>query len=106
MRPPPAPLPAAQRWTSPLHHAAAAGSLACALLLLAAGADPRALDALVPDWRERGCPVAAPVAGDDVYFLRESGQFRLPFLLGRGVVDKQTRAKFHRAVLGRRRNIS
>ena len=42
--------------------------------------DPRALDALVPGWRGQGCPVAAPVASDDVYFLWESGQFRLPFL--------------------------
>jgi electron-transferring-flavoprotein dehydrogenase len=42
--------------------------------------DPRALDALVPGWRGLDCPVAAPVASDDVYFLWESGQFRLPFL--------------------------
>jgi electron-transferring-flavoprotein dehydrogenase len=42
--------------------------------------DPRALDALVPDWRARGFPPAPPVAGDDVYFLRADGQFRLPWL--------------------------
>ena len=37
-------------------------------------------DELMPDWRAQGCPLASEVAGDDVYFLRESGQFRLPFL--------------------------
>lgn len=42
--------------------------------------DPRALDALVPGWRAQGFPAAAPVATDDVYFLRQTGQFRLPFL--------------------------
>jgi electron-transferring-flavoprotein dehydrogenase len=42
--------------------------------------DPRALDELIPDWRGKGCPVAGEVAGDDVYFLWDTGQFRLPLL--------------------------
>ena len=42
--------------------------------------DPRALDELMPDWREQGCPVAGPVTGDDLYFLWDEGQFRLPLL--------------------------
>lgn len=42
--------------------------------------DPRALDELMPDWRAKGCPVASNVATDDVYFLWDTGQFRLPLL--------------------------
>ena len=42
--------------------------------------DPRALDELLPDWRTLDCPLAAPVVADDIYFLWEDGQFRLPLL--------------------------
>ena len=42
--------------------------------------DPRAMAELMPDWRERGCPVESDVTGDDVYILREGGKFRLPIL--------------------------
>ena len=42
--------------------------------------DPRGIAELLPDWRERGCPVAAEVTGDDVYILTAGGQFKLPFL--------------------------
>ncbi len=42
--------------------------------------DPRGMAELLPDWRERGCPVAADVAHDDVYILSRDGQFKLPFL--------------------------
>ena len=40
--------------------------------------DPRALRELMPDYRERGCPIASDVAGDSVHFLWPRGQFRLP----------------------------
>ncbi|HTR97129.1 MAG TPA: electron transfer flavoprotein-ubiquinone oxidoreductase [Candidatus Acidoferrales bacterium] len=42
--------------------------------------DPRAMRELIPDFVERGCPLAAPVVSDDVYLLFERGQFRLPLL--------------------------
>ena len=42
--------------------------------------DPRGMAELMPDWRARGCPVAADVASDDVYILTQGGQFKLPFL--------------------------
>jgi electron-transferring-flavoprotein dehydrogenase len=42
--------------------------------------DPRAIRELLPDWRERGCPVASEVAKDDVYFLSRAGQVRLPLV--------------------------
>ncbi|HET7225352.1 MAG TPA: electron transfer flavoprotein-ubiquinone oxidoreductase [Candidatus Eisenbacteria bacterium] len=40
--------------------------------------DPRAIAELLPDWRERGCPIASEVTKDDVYVLWGGGQFRLP----------------------------
>ena len=42
--------------------------------------DPRALSELIPDYRAQGCPIESDVAHDDVYFLWERGQFRLPFV--------------------------
>ena len=42
--------------------------------------DPRALRELMPDFRERGCPVAADVNRDDVMFLSTGGAFRLPIV--------------------------
>jgi len=42
--------------------------------------DPRGMAELIPDFVERGCPLAAKVTGDDVHILSESGGFRLPFL--------------------------
>src|SRR5881296_594242 len=40
--------------------------------------DPRAMSELLPDFRERGCPIETPVTQDDVYILWDQGQFRLP----------------------------
>ena len=42
--------------------------------------DPRAIRELMPDFLERGCPIATPVTSDDILFLTESGSFRLPFV--------------------------
>jgi electron-transferring-flavoprotein dehydrogenase len=42
--------------------------------------DPRALSELIPDYRAQGCPIESDVARDDVYFLAERGQFRLPLV--------------------------
>ena len=40
--------------------------------------DPRGIRELMPDYREQGCPIESDVQGDDVMFLTEGGQFRLP----------------------------
>jgi len=40
--------------------------------------DPRALRELMPDYRERGCPIESDVTRDDVVFLSATGSFRLP----------------------------
>jgi electron-transferring-flavoprotein dehydrogenase len=42
--------------------------------------DPRSIEELIPDWRQREAPVAAPVARDEVRFLTRAGSFRLPIL--------------------------
>jgi electron-transferring-flavoprotein dehydrogenase len=40
---------------------------------------PDALSELLPDHKERGCPIDAEVTGEALYFLTEQGKFKLPF---------------------------
>jgi electron-transferring-flavoprotein dehydrogenase len=40
--------------------------------------DPRGLDALIPDWKERGAPVEAQVHEDYALWLTERGGWKLP----------------------------
>jgi electron-transferring-flavoprotein dehydrogenase len=47
-------------------------------MLSGAVLDPRVLSDLVPDYLERGAPIAASVEHDDVYFLTRSSRFRFP----------------------------
>ena len=48
-------------------------------MLSGAVVDPSSLSDLIPDWKERGAPVEAPVHDDRVYFLTEHRQIRFPF---------------------------
>jgi len=58
------------------------GSEIGAHILSGAVMDPRALDELVPDWKEKGAPLGVPVTEDRFLFLRESQAIRTPnFLL-------------------------
>jgi electron-transferring-flavoprotein dehydrogenase len=41
--------------------------------------DPRALRELLPDFREKGCPVEESDLRDGVFYLTAAGQFRLPY---------------------------
>jgi electron-transferring-flavoprotein dehydrogenase len=41
--------------------------------------DPRALNELVPNWREKDCP-AVEVGGDEMWFLTEKGRFKAPIM--------------------------
>jgi electron-transferring-flavoprotein dehydrogenase len=43
--------------------------------------DPRAMNELFPDWKERGAPLNQPVTGDDVLVLSEDGCKRIPDFL-------------------------
>ncbi len=57
------------------------GSEIGAHILSGAVMDPRALDELLPDWKQRGAPVTTKVSEDRFLFLTESRGFRVPNLL-------------------------
>ena len=42
--------------------------------------DPSGLDALVPDWKERGAPVETAVYDDRIYYLTPRSRFRFPLI--------------------------
>jgi len=42
--------------------------------------DPRGIDELMPDWKERGAPVEKPVEEDHVLFLTKNREFALPLV--------------------------
>ena len=54
------------------------GSEPGAHILSGAVMDPRAIDELMPDWKERGAPLNQQVTGDDVLFLDATGASRTP----------------------------
>ena len=54
------------------------GSEVGAHILSGAVLDPVGLDALIPDWRDRGAPITVPVKDDNFYVLGEAGRLRLP----------------------------
>ncbi|MGH7125177.1 MAG: electron transfer flavoprotein-ubiquinone oxidoreductase [Stellaceae bacterium] len=54
------------------------GSEVGAHILSGAVVEPRALDELLPDWRERGAPLNTPAQNDRFLFLTELRAFRLP----------------------------
>ncbi len=57
------------------------GSEVGAHILSGAVIDPVGLNALVPDWRERGAPVTQTVTADHFYWLGPEGALRIPNLL-------------------------
>ena len=54
------------------------GSEIGAHILSGAVMDPRALNELIPDWKEKGAPLSQPVTGDDLLVLTADGHTRLP----------------------------
>jgi len=54
------------------------GSEIGAHILSGAVMDPRALTELIPDWKEKGAPLNAPVTEDRFMFLSESGGWQVP----------------------------
>ena len=54
------------------------GSEVGAHILSGAVLDPSGLDALIPDWKEKGAPLKVPVKEDNFYMLGEAGQIRIP----------------------------
>ncbi|WP_424976408.1 electron transfer flavoprotein-ubiquinone oxidoreductase [Dinoroseobacter sp. S124A] len=54
------------------------GSEVGAHILSGAVLDPVGLDALIPDWKDKGAPITVPVREDKFYMLGEAGQIRIP----------------------------
>ncbi len=54
------------------------GSEVGAHILSGAVLDPSGLDALIPDWREKGAPIKTEVHEDNFYILGPAGQMRIP----------------------------
>ena len=50
-------------------------------ILSGAVLDPSGLNALIPDWKERGAPLNTAVKEDNFYVLGEAGQIRLPNMI-------------------------
>jgi len=47
-------------------------------ILSGAVMDPRGINELIPDWKERGVPLVRPVDEDSVLYLTRNGKFALP----------------------------
>ena len=54
------------------------GSEVGAHILSGAVLDPSGLNALIPDWKEKGAPVTVPVKQDKFFYLGESGKIGIP----------------------------
>ena len=54
------------------------GSEVGAHILSGAVIDPVGLDALIPDWRDKGLPLTTPVTEDKFYYLWKTGGIRVP----------------------------
>ncbi|MDF1668495.1 MAG: electron transfer flavoprotein-ubiquinone oxidoreductase [Roseovarius sp.] len=54
------------------------GSEVGAHILSGAVLDPSGLDALIPDWKDKGAPLNVPVKDDNFYMLGEAGKVRIP----------------------------
>ncbi len=57
------------------------GSAVGAHILSGAVIDPKGLNRLIPDWKEKGAPVETEVTTDKFLVLTQTGTFRLPNLL-------------------------
>ncbi|MDR9392934.1 4Fe-4S dicluster domain-containing protein [Roseovarius sp. SYSU LYC5161] len=54
------------------------GSEVGAHILSGAVLDPCGLDALIPDWKDKGAPLNVPVKDDNFFMLGEAGRIRIP----------------------------
>ena len=54
------------------------GSEVGAHILSGAVLDPRGLNKLIPDWKEKGAPIKTPVKEDNFFLLSAAGQTRIP----------------------------
>jgi len=57
------------------------GSEVGAHILSGAVLDPKALDELIPDWKDKGAPLTVPVSENHHWILGKSGKFAMPHFL-------------------------
>src|ERR1044072_3905150 len=57
------------------------GSEIGAHILSGAVIDPKALNELIPDWKEKGAPLNVPVSENHHWVLTKTGKFGMPHLL-------------------------
>ncbi len=66
------------------------GSEVGAHILSGAVVDPRSLDELIPDWRDKGCPMAeTPVTDNQHWVLTKKRRFRLPEFISPGFMHNK-----------------
>ena len=66
------------------------GSEVGAHILSGAVIDPRSLDELIPDWRERGCPMAeVPVTDNQHWLLSKKKKFGMPHVVTPGFMHNK-----------------
>ncbi|WP_093224245.1 electron transfer flavoprotein-ubiquinone oxidoreductase [Sphingomonas sp. NFR15] len=66
------------------------GSEVGAHILSGAVIDPRALDELIPDWKEKGCPLAeVPVTDNQHWILSKTGKFAVPHVITPGFMHNK-----------------
>jgi electron-transferring-flavoprotein dehydrogenase len=65
------------------------GSEVGAHILSGAVIDPIALDELIPDWRDKGCPLDVPVTENHHWFLSENGKWPIPHRLMPGFMSNK-----------------
>lgn len=56
------------------------GSEVGAHIVSGAVMNPRSLNELIPNWKEKGAPLNTPVGYEDMFFLTETNYHRIPFL--------------------------
>ncbi|MEW6411787.1 MAG: electron transfer flavoprotein-ubiquinone oxidoreductase [Candidatus Zixiibacteriota bacterium] len=56
------------------------GSYVGAHALSGAVMDPRGIAELIPDFKEKGCPLSAEVSADAMYYLSRDGSIKFPFI--------------------------
>jgi electron-transferring-flavoprotein dehydrogenase len=66
------------------------GSEVGAHILSGAVIDPKALDELIPDWRDQGCPLAeVPVNDNQHWVMTKTGKFNVPHFLTPGFMHNK-----------------
>ena len=66
------------------------GSEVGAHILSGAVVDPRSLDELIPDWRDKGCPMAeTPVTDNQHWVLTKKRRFKLPEFISPGFMHNK-----------------